>query len=83
MAGHEIEVTFKVESAAGCSDTNIGRDWWIIQRMALALCQPGTTANAIPPMILYEAQRTYLMMVALRLALEEEVKANTKFSEVS
>ncbi len=71
MTEHTIEAHFKV--TAGCSTGDVNRDALIIQEMALAVCPPGTPASAIPPMTVYEATRVYLMVCAMRRALEREV----------
>ena len=80
MTDHTIEVDFK--ATASCSSVDISRDWAIIQRMALALCPPGTAIVAIPPIVLYEAQRCHVMVNAMREALVEEIAAATKLERV-
>jgi len=82
MTDHDIEVAFEVKASASCGNTNVSRDWAIIMRMAAALCPPGTPAEVVPPMVIYEAQRCYLMICAMRTALEEEVAAATKLEKV-
>ena len=77
---HTIEANFKV--TAGCSTGDINRDQWIIQEMALAVCHPGTLPSAIPPMVIYEATRVYLMINAMRMALETEVGEPLKVEQV-
>ena len=81
MAEHTIEAHFKV--TAGCSTSDTNRDQWIIQEMALAVCPPGTPPSAIPPMTVYEATRVYLMINAMRMALEAEVGESLKVEEVT
>ena len=68
---HTIEAHFKV--TAGCTSGDVNRDQIIIQEMALSVCPPGTPPSHIPPITLYEATRIYLMINAMRLALEAEV----------
>jgi hypothetical protein len=79
LADHTIEVNFKDTSS--CSNADQARDLWIIQRMALSICAPGTTVETLPAGAMNEAIRTYLMINAMRLALEEEVRANSKFEQ--
>jgi hypothetical protein len=81
MADHTIEVTFK--ATASCSTPDMGRDEWVIRRMAQAICIPGTPMETVPIQAINEAARTYLMINAMRVALEEEVAAATKLEKVN
>ena len=81
MTDHTIAPHFKVTS--GCSAENVNRDAWIIQEMALAVCPPGTPPNAIPPITIMEATRIYLMVIAMRLALEKEVGQPLRVEEIN
>ena len=81
MTEHTIEAHFKVTS--GCSAEDVNRDAWIIQEMALAVCPPGTPPHSIPPITLIEATRVYLMVIAMRLALEKEVGEPLRVEEIN
>ena len=72
MADHTLEVQFKMTS--GCSTINTDRDHRIIMRMAHAICVPGTSVLAIPPEAINEAIRVYILVNAMRLALEDEIR---------
>ena len=81
MADHTLDVHFKATSS--CTNADISRDEWVIQKMALAVCAPETPPDAISPLVLCEAMRVYLMINAMRLALEEEVKASSAIEQVA
>lgn len=80
MTDHTIEAHFKV--TASCTSEDVNRDAWVIQEMALSVCPPGTPTHAIPPITIMEATRVYLMVCAMRLALEKEVGEPLKVEEV-
>lgn len=81
MTDHTLESHFKV--TASCTNADISRDAKIIQEMALAISPLGTPPEAIPPILTYEATRVYLMINAMRLALEREVRESTKIEQIN
>lgn len=77
MTDHTIEVHFK--ATASCTSIDVNRDAKIIRKMAEAVADP---ANPYFPLALIEAEKVYRMMVAMRLALEEECKALESIKQV-
>lgn len=76
---HTLEVNFKVDAKAmeTCTTVDVKRDEWVIRKMAQAISVPGTPTDMVIPQAFYEAARVYTLITAMRLALEEEVRANT------
>ncbi len=80
MTEHTIEAHFVV--TAGCSSADISRDERIIHAMALAVSTPGTSIDCLHPIAIQEATRVYLMINAMREALEAEVGEPLKVEQV-
>lgn len=81
MTDHTMTVTFNATSS--CSNIDVKRDLSIIHRMALAICTAETTIETLPLLAVTEATRVYLMINAMRLALEEEILSKESFKQVS
>jgi hypothetical protein len=64
MADHSLVAQFNVSASCG----NISRDQQIVQQMALAVCQEHTPPENIPPLVMLEASRIYLMLEAWQKA---------------